>query len=92
MKRLTIIALCAAAAVACNNNKAITIDEQSAMNAAYDLSYELATRVMEADSYASFIEARAELEAYEEAMRTQIGGEDYEIFLQSANEVLSNIK
>ena len=88
MKRLTIIALCAAA-VACNNNKAITIDEQGAMNAAYDLSYELATRVMEADSYASFIEARAELEAYEEALRTQIGGEEYEIFLEECNYILN---
>ena len=88
MKRLTIIALCVAA-VACNNNKAITIDEQSAMNAAYDLSYELATRVMEADSYASFIEARAELEAYEEAFRTQIGGEEYKIFLEECNYILN---
>ena len=85
MKRLFIIALCAAAASACTNKEAIKIDEQGAMNAAYDLSYELATRVVEADSHASFIEARAELEAYEEAFRTQIGGEEYEIFIEECN-------
>ena len=59
------------------------------MSAAYDLSYELATRVMEADNHASFIEARAELEAYEEAFRTQIGGEEYEIFLEECNYILN---
>ncbi|MBR5206356.1 MAG: hypothetical protein IKW52_04235 [Alistipes sp.] len=89
MKRLFIIALCAAAASACTNKEAIKIDEQGAMNAAYDLSYELATRVVEADSHASFIEARAELEAYEEAFRTQIGGEEYEIFIEECNYILN---
>ena len=89
MKRLFIIALCAAAASACTNKEAIKIDEQGAMNAAYDLSYELATRVVEADSHASFIEARAELEAHEEAFRTQIGGEEYEIFIEECNYILN---
>ncbi|MBO5672628.1 MAG: hypothetical protein J6R81_05595 [Alistipes sp.] len=89
MKRLFIIALCAVAAAACTHKEAIKIDEQGAMNAAYDLSYELATRVVEADSHASFVEARAELEAYEEAFRTQIGGEEYEIFIEECNYILN---
>ena len=88
MKRLFIIALCAVAA-ACTHKEAIKIDEQGAMNAAYNLSYELATRVVEADSHASFVEARAELEAYEEAFRTQIGGEEYEIFIEECNYILN---
>ena len=89
MKRLFIIALCAVAAAACTHKEAIKIDEQGAMNAAYDLSYELATRVVEADSHASFVEARAELEAYEEAFRTQIGGEEDEIFIEEGNYILN---
>lgn len=89
MRRLTFIALCAMAAVACTNKNAIQINEQNAMNAAYDLSYELSTRIVEANNYASFIEARAELEAYEEAFRTQIGGEEYQIFIEECNYILN---
>ena len=89
MKRLFIIALCAVAAAACTHKEAIKIDEQGAMNAAYDLSYELATRIVEADSHASFVEARAELEAYEEAFLTQIGGEEYDIFIEECNYILN---
>ena len=89
MRRLTIIALCTAAAVACTNNKSVVIDEQGAMNAAYDASYELATRVIEAENLAAFEEARAELEAYEEAFRTQIGGEEYKIFIEECNYILN---
>ena len=52
----------------------------------------LTTVVAEAKSYEEFAGARAELEAYEEAMRTQVGGEEYEAFLMSDNEVLKNLK
>ena len=79
--------------VACaDRGPAVEISADDALGVAYDKSVELAAAVAEAKSYEEFVAARAELEAYEEAMRTQIGGEEYEIFLQSANEVLSNIK
>ena len=93
MKRLFILCAVAFTAVACaDRGPAIEINADDALGVAYDKSVELATAVAEAKSYEEFVAARAELESYEEAMRTQIGGEDYEIFLQSANEVLSNIK
>lgn len=93
MKRLFVLCVVALASVACaNRDSAVEIKPEEAIGVAYDKSVELATAVVEAKSYEEFVEARAELERYEEAMRTQIGGEDYEIFLQSANEVLSNIK
>ena len=93
MKRLFVLCVVALASVACaNRGPAVEIEAEEAIGVAYDKSVELATAVAEAKSYEEFVAARAELERYEEAMRTQIGGEDYEIFLQSANEVLSNIK
>jgi predicted transcriptional regulator len=80
-------------AIACaDRGNGVVINEEEAMGVAYDKSVELATAVAEAKSYEEFSEARAELEAYEEAMRQQIGGEDYEVFLSSANEVLKNLK
>ena len=93
MKRLFIICAVALASVACaDRGPTVDINADDALGVAYDKSVELATAVAEAKSYDEFVAARAELEKYEEAMRTQIGGEEYEIFLQSANEVLSNIK
>ena len=93
MKRLFIICAVALASVACaDRGPTVDINADDALGVAYDKSVELATAVAEAKSYDEFVAARAELEKYEEAMRTQIGGEDYEIFLQSANEVLSNVK
>ena len=93
MKRLFIICAVALASVACaDRGPTVDINADDALGVAYDKSVELATAVAEAKSYEEFVAARAELEKYEEAMRTQIGGEDYEIFLQSANEVLSNVK
>ena len=76
----------------CAEESKIVIKEEEAIAASSEKSVELATKVIEAKSYEEFQAARQEIEAYEEAFRTQIGGEDYEIFLQSANEVLSNIK
>lgn len=67
----------------------VVIDEQNAQNAAYDLSYELATAVVEAASYEEFKAAREALESHEEAFRTQIGGEEYLIFLEETNYVLN---
>ena len=53
------------------------------------LSYELATRVKEATTHDEFRAAADELEAYEEAFRTQIGGESYTIFLEECNAILN---
>lgn len=93
MKRLCVMFAVAFASVSCvDRGPAIEINADDALGVAYDKSVELATAVAEAKSYEEFVAARAELEKYEEAMRTQIGGEEYEIFLQSANEVLSNVK
>ena len=61
------------------------------MALAAEKSVELATKVIEANSYEEFSAARKELEAYEEAFRTQIGGEEYELFMTQCNEILSNI-
>ena len=92
MKRLFTMLFAAAAVVGCaDSGDKVVLSDQNTENQAYEISA-LAYKVVEAKSYEEFAGARAELEAYEEAMRTQIGGEDYEVFLQSANEVLSNIK
>ena len=91
MKKIVVMCVAAVAFASCGGNaEGVTIDEQNAMNAAYDLSYELATAVVEAKSYEEFCAARQELEAYEEAFRTQIGGEDYEYFMTTCNEILGN--
>ena len=92
MKRCLKLLAAASLFVGCSHGQGIEIKESEAVSVAYDKSVELATAVAEAKSYEEFVAARAELEKYEEAMRTQIGGEEYEIFLQSANEVLSNVK
>ncbi len=89
MKRLIIIALCATFGAACAGSESPKIDEQNAMNAAYDLSYELATRVVEAESYEAFVAARAELESYEEAFRHDIGGQEWVIFVEESNLILN---
>lgn len=87
----SIILCCALASMACGSTKSeITIDEQNHLNEAYDLSYELATRVKEATTYEEFRAAADELKAYEEAFRTQIGGESYLIFIEECNAILNN--
>ena len=93
MKRF-IVALAAMAVLTacCNNgNGGVAIDEQNHENEAYNLSYDLAMKVCEAQSLEEFSAARAELEAYSEAFRTQIGGEDYEYFIQTCNEIIGQI-
>lgn len=90
MKRLVIMSLAAVAFASCAGDaQGVVIDEQNAQNAAYDLSYELATAVTEAASYEEFKAAREALESHEEAFRTQIGGEEYLIFLEETNCVLN---
>lgn len=93
MKRF-IVALAAMAALTacCNNgNGGVVIDEQNHENEAYNLSYDLAMKVCEAQSLEEFSAARAELEAYSEAFRTQIGGESYTIFLEECGAILGEI-
>jgi hypothetical protein len=46
-------------------------------------------RVKDATTYEEFRAAADELEAYEEAFRTQIGGESYTIFLEECNAILN---
>ena len=76
----------------CNNgNGGVAIDEQNHENEAYNLSYDLAMKVCEAQSLEEFSAARAELEAYSEAFRTQIGGESYTIFLEECGAILGEI-
>lgn len=87
----SIILGCALALMACGGGKSeIKIDEQNHLNEAYNLSYELATVVKEATSYEEFRAAADKLKAYEEAFRTQIGGESYLIFLEECNAILNN--
>ena len=92
MKRLFVLCVVALASVACaNRGPAVEIKAEEAIGVAYDKSVELATAVAEAKSYEEFVAARAELERYEEAMRTQIGGEDYDYFVQTCNDILGQI-
>ena len=86
----SIILGCALALMACGGGKSeIKIDEQNHLNEAYNLSYELATRVKEATTHDEFRAAADELEAYKEAFRTQIGGESYLIFIEECNTILN---
>ncbi|MBO7314591.1 MAG: hypothetical protein J6U49_02885 [Alistipes sp.] len=90
MKKIVVLCVAAVALASCGGNaEGVTIDEQNAMNEAYDLSLELATAVVEAESYEAFKSAREALENHEEAFRGQIGGEEYLIFLEEANAVLN---
>ena len=92
MKRCFTLLAVAFAAVSCSSNKSeIVIKEEEAIEASSEKSVELATKVIEAKSYEEFQAARQEIEAYEEAFRTQIGGEDYEYFVQTCNEIIGQI-
>ena len=81
----------AVALMACGAEKKseIIINEQNHLNEAYNLSADLAMRVKDATTYEEFRAAADELEAYEEAFRTQIGGESYIIFLEECNAILN---
>jgi hypothetical protein len=90
MKKIMILG-CAVALMACGAEKKseIIINEQNHLNEAYNLSADLAMRVKDATTYEEFRAAADELEAYEEAFRTQIGGESYIIFLEECNAILN---
>ena len=93
MKRLSIMLFAAVAVVGCadKNKSGIVISDQNPDNIAYDMSYELATKAVEAQNYEEFKRARVELERYEEAFRTQIGGEAYLIFLEECNYIFEEL-
>lgn len=83
----------AAAVVGCaekSQNK-IVISDQYPDDVAFDMSYELATKAVEAESYEDFKRARVELERYEEAFRDQIGGEAYLLYLEECNAILGEL-
>jgi hypothetical protein len=92
MKRL-IITLCAAAAmVGCaGKGEQVVINDQNPVNEAYEKSGELAYKAIEATSYEEFKRARVELEKYEEAFRTQVGGEAYLIYLEECNYIFDEL-
>ena len=73
------------------DQKQIVISDQNAENIAYDMSYELATKAVEAENYEEFKRARVELEGYEEAFRDQIGGEAYLLYLEECNAILGEL-
>lgn len=92
MRQRVLLLGVAALFCACANDKSdITIDEQNAMSIAYDKSYELSQNILEATSYEEFKTARAALDDYEDAFRTQIGGEEYQIFLEECNMMLNEL-
>lgn len=83
----------AVAVVGCadRDKSGIVISDQNAENIAYDMSYELATKAIEAQNYEEFKRARVELEGYEEAFRDQIGGEAYLLYLEECNAILGEL-
>ena len=93
MKRLSIMLFAVVAVVGCadKNKSEIVISDQNAENIAYDMSYELATKAVEAENYEEFKAARVELEKYEEAFRDQIGGEAYLLYLEECNAILGEL-
>ncbi|MBR5852921.1 MAG: membrane lipoprotein lipid attachment site-containing protein [Alistipes sp.] len=91
MKRIVVALGAVVALSACCNRggEAIVIDEQNHLNEAYNLSFELASAVMEAENYEEFKVAADNIKAHKEAFRQQIGGESYQIFLEESNMILS---
>ncbi|MBO7185720.1 MAG: hypothetical protein J6V59_02350 [Alistipes sp.] len=89
MKRLFTMLVAATALGACCNNEGIVIDELRHESEAYERSAELASKVREAATYEEFKAAYAEIMAYEEAFRTQVGGDTYLIFLEECNYFLN---
>lgn len=72
----------------CSNEKEIKINELNPEAEAVELSVN-AVDVIEAQSYEEFVAARLRLEQYEEAFRTQVGGDAYVIFLEECNYILN---
>ena len=81
----------AAAVVGCaGNDDKVVLSDQNTENQAYEISA-LAYKVVEAKSYEEFKAAREELEKYEEAFRTQIGGDAYLIYLEECNYIFEEL-
>ena len=81
----------AVAVVGCaGNDDKVVLSDQNTENKAYEISA-LAYKVVEAKSYEEFKAARAELEKYEEAFRTQIGGDAYLIYLEECNYIFEEL-
>lgn len=92
MKRLIITLFAAAAMVGCaGKGEQVVINDQNPVNEAYEKSGELAYKAIEATSYEEFKRARVELEKYEEAFRTQVGGEAYLIYLEECNYIFEEL-
>ena len=93
MKRVFIMLVAAAAVVGCaeQSKQQIVISDQYPDDVAFDMSYELATKAVEAENYEQFKKARVELEMYEEAFRDQIGGDAYLLYLEECNAILGEL-
>ena len=91
MKRLFIPLFAAVAMVGCAEGPKIVIDDQNPTNEADVMSDSLARAVVEAQNYEQFKKARENIEAYEEAFRTQIGGEAYLVYLEACNYYLEQL-
>lgn len=92
MKRLLITGLAVVSLVGCADEAPkIKINELNPTNEAYIMSDSLAQGIVEASNYEEFKKARKSIEEYEEAMRTQIGGEAYLIFLEECNYFMEEI-
>ena len=91
MKRLFTMLFAAVAVVGCaGNDDKVVLSDQNTENQAYEISA-LAYKVVEAKSYEEFKAAREELEKYEEALRTQIGGDAYLIYLEECNYIFEEL-
>lgn len=92
MKRLLITGLAVVSIVGCADEAPkIKINELNPTNEAYIMSDSLTQGIVEASNYEEFNKARKSIEKYEEAMRTQIGGEAYLIFLEECNYFMEEI-
>ena len=92
MKRMFVMLLAAVAMISCaDKGSEIKISDQSPVNEAYNLSGKLAYKVVDAQNYEEFAKARAEIERYEEAFSTQVGGEAYLIFLEECNYIFEEL-
>lgn len=91
MKRLFTMLFAAVAVVGCaDSGDKVVLSDQNTENQAYEISA-LAYKVVEAKNYEEFKAAREELEKYEEAFRTQIGGDAYLIYLEECNYIFEEL-
>ena len=87
-----IMLLAAVAMISCaDKGSEVKISDQNSVNEAYNISGELAYKVIDAQNYEEFTKARAEIERYEEAFSTQVGGEAYLIFLEECNYIFEEL-